>query len=80
MTYQDTEFVAPQIAVNVEYLPEMWTVRKDHIYDAIYSLDRGLLYAEQYLAEHHASKLITESTEKDINQIKTILTKLKRLP
>ena len=71
-----------------EYMPEMWTIRKDAIYAAIESLESGLEYAKSELAAHDSSigrtilrnKRYAESVEWDIKKMEATLDMLKSLP
>lgn len=69
----------------LNYEPEIWKVRKDYIYSAIYALENGLNYAKECLCVHDAAlgrttyknKTWAETIEKDILHMETTIKNLK---
>ena len=59
------------------YIPEVWSVKKDAIYAAIYAIESGLEYARQCLTDHdaslgrttHKNRTWAETIEGDIRQM-----------
>lgn len=70
------------------YQPEMWTVRKDHIYMAIAAVDAGLDHAREVLTVHDSNLGRTTKKnlswarilEADIRQMEECLRVLRALP
>lgn len=69
----------------LNYGPEIWKVRKDYIYSAIYALENGLNYAKECLCVHdsalgrttYKNKSWAETIEKDILHMEITLKNLK---
>ena len=58
MTTEEFKLNGPQ-----EYIPEMWTIKKDYIYAAIDSIKAGIEYAEIVLNDHE--RLMGRATRKN---------------
>jgi len=68
-----------------EYQPELWTIRKDDIYAAIYAVENGLEYARECLMTHESNlgrttlknKLRAERMEDDMRHMERLLANLR---
>jgi hypothetical protein len=76
-----------EVGAPIAFQPEMWIVRKDYIYAAIYAVENGLDYAKMCLQEHDLAlgrttlknRTWAETMERDIAQIEQTLGWLKSL-
>ena len=71
--------------MNKDYIPELWTVKKDYIYAAIEAVRNGLEYTITELVTHDLdlgrttkkNRMWAETMEKDIKQMEQTLEDLK---
>ena len=64
-----------------DYIPEVWSVKKDVIYAAITAVENGLAYARECLIHHEAAlgrttfsnKRLADMMEQDIKQLEDTL-------
>jgi hypothetical protein len=67
--------------MSTDYIPEVWSVKKDVIYAAITAVENGLAYARECLTNHEAAlgrttlsnKRLAEMMEQDIKQLEDTL-------